>query len=114
MRAVAGRVMRDTAVMAVDRAPRGIRECLIIGPGPAGLVAATYLARYRRDVCVIDGGDSRAASAWSSIRDRKRASPGCTYAAGDVVASLGQIAVAVSEACVAATSIHDSLPANFR
>jgi thioredoxin reductase (NADPH) len=38
-----------------------MRDCLVIGAGPAGLVAATYLARYRRDVCIIDGGDSRAA-----------------------------------------------------
>jgi len=36
-------------------------DCLIIGAGPAGLVAATYLGRYRRSACVIDSGDSRAA-----------------------------------------------------
>lgn len=36
-----------------------IVDCLIIGGGPAGLTAATYLARYRRSVTLIDGGESR-------------------------------------------------------
>jgi thioredoxin reductase (NADPH) len=36
-------------------------DCLIIGGGPAGLTAATYLARYRRALCLVDGGESRAA-----------------------------------------------------
>ena len=36
------------------------RDCVIVGAGPAGLAAATYLARYRRDVAVVDSGDSRA------------------------------------------------------
>lgn len=35
-------------------------DCLIIGAGPAGLIAATYLARYRRKIKVIDAGSSRA------------------------------------------------------
>ena len=35
-------------------------DCVIIGGGPAGLLAATYLARYRRHTCVIDAGASRA------------------------------------------------------
>ncbi len=37
-------------------------DCLIIGGGPAGLVAATYLARYRRHVVIVDNGTSRAGS----------------------------------------------------
>lgn len=36
-------------------------DCLIVGGGPAGLTAAIYLARYRRRIAVVDGGNSRAA-----------------------------------------------------
>ena len=35
-------------------------DCLIIGGGPAGLITAIYLARYRRSTRVIDAGGSRA------------------------------------------------------
>jgi thioredoxin reductase (NADPH) len=36
-------------------------DCLIVGGGPAGLTAATYLTRYRRRTVLIDAGESRAA-----------------------------------------------------
>jgi thioredoxin reductase (NADPH) len=41
-------------------APSPLHDCLIIGAGPAGLTAATYLARFRRDIVVVDAGRSRA------------------------------------------------------
>lgn len=36
-------------------------EAIIVGAGPAGLTAATYLGRFRRKALVLDGGRSRAA-----------------------------------------------------
>ncbi|MGW8205256.1 NAD(P)/FAD-dependent oxidoreductase (plasmid) [Sphingomonas bisphenolicum] len=35
-------------------------DCVIIGGGPAGLTAATYLGRFLRSTLVIDAGDGRA------------------------------------------------------
>jgi thioredoxin reductase (NADPH) len=44
----------------VSETPPPIHDCLIIGAGPAGLTAATYLARFHRRIAVVDGGKSRA------------------------------------------------------
>jgi thioredoxin reductase (NADPH) len=38
-----------------------ILDALIVGGGPAGLVAAEYLARFRRSVVLVDAGAARAA-----------------------------------------------------
>lgn len=35
-------------------------DVAVVGAGPAGLTAATYLGRFLRDCLVFDGGDSRA------------------------------------------------------
>ena len=36
-----------------------ILDCLIVGGGPAGLVAAVYLGRFRRKAALVDDGGSR-------------------------------------------------------
>lgn len=46
--------------MADSSARSAIADCAIIGAGPAGLIAAIYLARFRRSVHLIDAGASRA------------------------------------------------------
>ena len=37
-------------------------DCIVIGGGPAGLAAATYLGRFMRSSLVIDAGGGRASS----------------------------------------------------
>ncbi len=36
-------------------------DCVIVGAGPAGMTAAIYLKRFRRNIQLIDAGNSRAA-----------------------------------------------------
>lgn len=43
-----------------DAPAEPLLDALIVGAGPAGLTAATYLARFHRDFVVVDGGKSRA------------------------------------------------------
>jgi thioredoxin reductase len=43
-----------------------LRDAVVVGGGPAGLAAATWLGRYRREVVVLDSGDYRAAAVGES------------------------------------------------
>jgi len=49
--------MHDAMKSIADDAPL---DCLVVGAGPAGLTAATYLARFHRRALVVDAGTSRA------------------------------------------------------
>jgi thioredoxin reductase (NADPH) len=43
-----------------DRMPGTILDVIVLGGGPAGLTAATYLRRFHRSCLVLDAGHSRA------------------------------------------------------
>jgi thioredoxin reductase (NADPH) len=45
---------------SIPARPLPLFDCLIVGAGPAGLTAATYLGRYRRNCIIVDSGCSRA------------------------------------------------------
>ncbi|TFV41984.1 NAD(P)/FAD-dependent oxidoreductase [Bradyrhizobium frederickii] len=83
-------------------------DCLIVGGGPAGLMAAIYLARFRRNVCVVDAGASRAA-----LIPRSHNVPGFVHglSGADLIArmsaQLDELAVTRVEAEVTALRRHD-------
>ncbi|MCK1359709.1 NAD(P)/FAD-dependent oxidoreductase [Bradyrhizobium sp. 199] len=83
-------------------------DCLIVGGGPAGLMAAIYLARFRRNVCVVDKGASRAA-----LIPRSHNVPGFVHglSGADLIArmsaQLDELAVPRVEAEVTALRRHD-------
>ncbi|RTE91697.1 NAD(P)/FAD-dependent oxidoreductase [Bradyrhizobium sp. LVM 105] len=83
-------------------------DCLIVGGGPAGLMAAIYLARFRRNVCVVDAGASRAA-----LIPRSHNVPGFVHglSGADLIArmsaQLEELAVTRAEAEVTALRRHD-------
>ena len=83
-------------------------DCLIIGGGPAGLMAAIYLARFRRSVCVMDAGASRAA-----LIPRSHNVPGFVHGLSGtelierMSAQLDQLAVTRLDAEVTALQRHE-------
>ncbi|RQH16037.1 NAD(P)/FAD-dependent oxidoreductase [Bradyrhizobium sp. RP6] len=83
-------------------------DCLIIGGGPAGLMAAIYLARFRRRVCVVDAGASRAA-----LIPRSHNVPGFVHGLSGtelierMSAQLDELAVTRVDAEVTALQRHD-------
>jgi thioredoxin reductase (NADPH) len=43
----------------VEPQSENVLDCIVIGGGPAGLVTAIYLKRFRRDILLVDNNDSR-------------------------------------------------------
>lgn len=83
-------------------------DCLIVGGGPAGLMAAIYLARFHRNVCVVDAGASRAA-----LIPRSHNVPGFVHGLSGtelikrMSAQLDELAVTRVDAEVTALQRHD-------
>lgn len=45
--------------MGLREGPDGVHDAAVLGGGAAGLAAATWIARYRRTVVLVDGGEPR-------------------------------------------------------
>lgn len=45
---------------AIEDAAGGVLDCVVVGAGPAGLVAGLYLRRFHRRVRIVDAGGGRA------------------------------------------------------
>lgn len=101
--------MTSPAVASIPRREAGAHryDALVIGGGPAGLTGALYLARFRRRVLLIDGGDSRAARI-----PRSHNYPGFIEGVpgGQLVAAMRQHAerhgVAFAQGCVGVLERH--------
>ena len=79
-----------------------LHDCLVVGAGPAGLTAATYLARFRRDLVVVDAGKSRAR--WIPTSHNVPGFP--LGVAGDTLlqrlrTQAGEYGVAIVDGCIA-------------
>ena len=66
-----------TTIPIPDSPDASVRDCVVIGAGPAGTMAALYLHRFCRDVVVVDAGSSR-----TRYIDSSRNCPGFPYGIG--------------------------------